>query len=94
MIHAYVKYPQPHLTIHHESSCSMIRMHNRSGKRYRRVDSDNLGQFLTELVRREIPFAAQPGLNDIWLEIALDTTEQELALVHIFQPLIGVIIRR
>ena len=78
MIHVYVNYPQPHLTIHHDPMCASTQKHERNNQRYRRIDSTNVAEFLAELNAHQIPFAAKARLNDIWLETALDTLEQRL----------------
>ncbi len=89
MIYVYVNYPQPHCTIHHDPMCASIQKHGRKNQRYRKIDSTNVAEFLAELKAYQIPFAAKAGFNDIWLEIALDTLEQEVDLVRQFQALIG-----
>ena len=89
MIHVYVNYPNAAITIHSYASCASIRKHQRQGQRYRAVTKSNAKVFLSAFEQRKLPFAAEPGPKDIWLEINLDTPEQEEAVVHIFQVLIG-----
>jgi len=85
----YINYPNPHFSIHRNPACPMIQMHRVPGQRLLRVIPANLGDFLLEFREDRIPFAAQSGLNDIWIEINLHTPEQELNLVHEVQALIG-----
>jgi len=85
----YINYPNPHFSIHFNPACSMIQMHRVPGQRLLRVTPSHLGDFLLEFREERIQFAAQSGLNDIWIEINLDTREQELNLVDEVQALIG-----
>jgi hypothetical protein len=83
----YINYPNPHFTIHRNPSCHKIRVHHVSNQRVSRVTSSNRVDFLSRL--ENIRFAAQRGLNDIWIVINLDTPEQELNLVKEIQAVIG-----
>lgn len=89
MIWVYVNYPNPHFTIHRDAGCGMIQMHQSEKQRHRIVHQQNLGAFLADFIERRIPFAAQSGLNDLWMQIELNTPEQELGLVQVVQALIG-----
>jgi hypothetical protein len=89
MISVYVNYPVPHFTIHRHPSCRSIQMHRVETQRYQTVDQESLGSFLAEFIERRIAFAAQRYLNDMWIQIELDTPDQELGLVHVVQALIG-----
>lgn len=85
----YINYPNPHLTMHRDYSCRMIRMHSKHNQRVRRARISNLDQFLLEFTEQRLPFAAESTLNDIWIEIELDNSEQETGLVHVLQALLG-----
>jgi hypothetical protein len=85
----YVNCPNPHFTVHRDPACRMIQLHGKVNQRVRRVTSDTLGGLLSELIDRRMRFAAQKGLNDLWLEVNLDTPEQEMGLVHIGQAILG-----
>lgn len=89
MIFVYINYPNPHITIHRDPTCGRIQQHQRPGQRVGRIDISSLEGFLAGAIQGQISFAAEAGLNDIWLEIDLPTPEQEIGLVHIFQALIG-----
>jgi len=65
----------------------MIQMHHIPGQRLQKVTSSNLDDFIFNLDR--IPFKAQSGLNDLWIETELDTIRQEADLVSKIRELIG-----
>jgi len=85
----YINYPNPHFTVHRDPSCRMIQMHGKPGQRVRRVTMYTLGDLLSEVIAGKIRFAAESGLNDLWVEIKLDTHDQEIGLVHVLQALLG-----
>ena len=85
----YINYPNPHFTVHRDPSCQMIQMHGKAGQRVRRVSTHTLGDFLSELIQERMRFAAQSGLNDLWIEVRLDTPAQDGALVHVAQAILG-----
>ena len=85
----YVNYPVPHCTIHRDPGCALIRMHQREGQRVMRVNVVNRPQVLTRLSGRDFRFAAQRGLNDLWLDITLETPEKEEAFVREVQAVVG-----
>jgi hypothetical protein len=89
MICVYINYPNPHFTIHRDASCNLIQMHKSPEQRYLRVNRANLGPQLHQFVVGQLRFAAERRLNDMWLEIDLDTPEQEFGLVHVLQALVG-----
>lgn len=86
----YINYPNTRFRIHRNPACPMIQMHHVPGQRVlSEVNPSNLDSFLLEFREERIQFAAQNGLNDMWVEINLDTPEQELKLVHEVRALIG-----
>lgn len=85
----YINYPDPHFSVHRDHSCRMIQMHCKPNQRIRTVSISTLGDVLSEFINEDIPFAAQSGLNDVWIKIELDTPEQEMGLVHVLQAILG-----
>ena len=83
----YVAAPTRNFTIHRNASCSYIQKHGRPHQRHLNVDDSNVGEVLSQL--RGIPFAAQPGLNDLWLEVTLPPIERELRFIHEVKALLG-----
>jgi hypothetical protein len=85
----YVNYPNPYFTVHRDASCTMIQMQGKPNQRVYRVSMRTLGDFLAEVIDGSMPFAAQRALNDVWLEVNLQTPEQEIGLVHVLQAILG-----
>jgi len=85
----YINYPNPHFGVHRDHSCRMIRMRGKPDQRVRTVSIYTLGDALSEFIDEEMRFAAEGGLNDLWIKIHLDTPEQEMGLVHVLQAILG-----
>lgn len=85
----YVNYPQPHFTIHCDPNCKEFRKHKKKEQRRIVVNQDNLGNVLTDLIQNRFHFRAEKSHNDLWLEVSLDTPEQEIGFVHTIQALLG-----
>jgi len=85
----YINYPNPHFTIHKDSSCPQIQIHQKSGQRIIKVNSVNLKSVLSQFVKDAYDFKSEAQLNDLWLDISLSTHEQEIGFVHIIQAILG-----
>ena len=88
-MYVYVNYPNPHFTIHKDPNCAQVQMHGKPGQRVVRVRTGNLGKVLADFSEGRHKFAAHAEANDLWLDISLDTPEQEEGLVHVIQALVG-----
>lgn len=89
MLHVYINYPNPHMTIHADANCRSIRQ---SGKAEPRISEINLGTLTEELSKfadKEYAFAANPAQNDIWLDIDLEDEIFERAVAEFVLRLIG-----
>ena len=89
MIHLYINYPNPHFTIHGNDMCSQIRKMGKNNQRLIAVCMENLNNVLADLMARKYKFAAQKVINDLWIEIFLDSPEQEIGFVNTVQALLG-----
>jgi hypothetical protein len=85
----YINYPNPHFTIHGDSSCQQIRMHKKSGQRVVIVNINTLKDVLGQFIHNAYDFKPEAQLNDLWLDISLASYEQELGFVHTVQALLG-----
>lgn len=85
----YINYPNPHFTIHKNSSCQQIHMHQKSGQRIVKVNSATLKSVISQFVNDAFDFKSEAQLNDLWLDISLSTHEQEIGFVHIIQAILG-----
>lgn len=82
----YINRPNARYTIHGDASCTFIHLKRTPERRVRTVTTKNLDQFLMELIQRRLDFTSN---IDLWLQISLDSPEQELGLVYVVQALIG-----
>jgi len=85
----YLNYPNPHITIHKDASCGQIHMHKKQDQRHISVNSITLRFVLNDFINDKYIFKAEKQFNDLWLEISLDTPEQEMGLVYVIQAIIG-----
>jgi len=88
-MYVYVNYPNPHFTIHRDPNCALVQAHGKAGQRLVRVGADNLDEVLADFAAWKYRFAAHRQANDLWLDISLETPEQEEHLVHVIQALLG-----
>ena len=94
MIHIYVNYPEPHITIHTNSSCGEIQKHKKEGQRHYSVSMQSLTTAIAEFASEKYAFGADRSQNDMWMEVTLGTSAQELAFAEIFRATIGQRYRR
>jgi hypothetical protein len=89
MLSAYINYPNPHITLHFDPTCALIRSHESPGQRILQINVDTVTDVLKNFVDREVRFAAERGLNDMWLFVTFDDRDFEKATVLYIQQLIG-----
>lgn len=85
----YINYPNPHITIHQDVNCGQIQMHNIQNQRQFRVRMSNLRSTLKDFQNNKHLFKAEQFYNDMWLDISLDTIDQEIGLIHVLQAILG-----
>lgn len=86
---AYINYPNPHITIHRDPHCAEFHKNRKTDQRTITVNLQTIKKVLTDFIEEKYRFAAEKSLNDLWLDITLDSPEQETGLVFIIQALIG-----
>jgi len=86
---AYLNYPNSHITIHTDNSCGQIHMHHKKGQRRVNVNAVTLRFVLSDFLNNKYIFKAEKEYNDLWLDVSLNTPEQETGLVHVIQAIIG-----
>ncbi len=85
----YVNYPYPHITIHTNDKCHQVRVHQKEEQRCFVVRPGNVEAVVGELVSERFVFRSDRDFNDLWLDISLDTSEQDLEFVHRVLTLMG-----
>jgi len=85
----YINYPNPHITIHKNASCGQIQSHQKGGQRLVKVSASTLKTVLNLLINDAYDFKAEAQRNDLWLDISLSTSEQEIGFVHVIQAILG-----
>ena len=82
MVHVYLNYPSTHATLHGDPSCGHIPNPPNVGQRRIRLTLDTLSGELVPFVNQEYRFAAEAGLNDMWLDIDLGDATFERAVAE------------
>ncbi|NQV70768.1 MAG: hypothetical protein HQ498_12150 [Pseudohongiella sp.] len=85
MIDVYVNYPNPHITIHADSSCGNIQQHHKRSQRVIKITHGSLSRELLKFAAGDYKFAPNAELNDMWLEVDLEDSKFEHSVVdHIW----------
>jgi hypothetical protein len=85
----YINFPNPHITIHKNASCQQIQMHQKSGQSIVKVSPTTLKNVLSQFINDAYDFKSEAQWNDLWLDISLSTSDQEIGFVHIIQAILG-----
>lgn len=88
MLSAYVNYPNTHVTIHPNPTCSLIRMRQKEDQRRIRINTARISSELLRFESQEHCFGNPPETNDMWLEVDFGDSSFERAVVeHIIRLL-------
>lgn len=85
----YINYPNPHITIHSDTSCNEIFKQHKEGQRKIKVTPTSLKGVLLNFIQDKYDFKTEKVYNDMWLDITLKNYEQEIGFVHIIQAILG-----
>ena len=85
----YLNYSNPHITIHKDNTCGQIHMHHKTEQRRVHINPVALRFVLSDFISDKYMFKSERLFNDLWLDITLDTPEQEVGFVHVIQAIIG-----
>ncbi len=89
MLWAYINYPNPHITVHRDQSCSSIQKQNKHGQRYLKVNMATISKELICFSEKKYPFASKSEVNDMWLEIDFGDSGFENSILDYIRQLIG-----
>ena len=89
MIKAYINYPKPHVTVHHDPNCGTIQVQHKPNQRYLRLNIETISEELLNFRDKKYPFAATRERNDMWLEIDFHDKVFEMAVLVYICRLLG-----
>ncbi len=89
MMQVYINYPNPHITKHADPSCGLVRSQRKSDQRIVRVTAENALAILAAFERGDYRFGATKATNDLWLDLALATRQEEDAFVERLRGILG-----
>jgi hypothetical protein len=85
----YINYPNPHITIHKNTSCRQIQKQQKDEQRHIKIRITNLDDVLTKFINEDYEFRSEKLYNDLWLDISLDNYELEIGVLRTIQAIIG-----
>ena len=89
MTHAHFYFPRSRIGLHHDSSCSYIRMNDKAGQRVIALAPSSLSTNLALFVGKQVPFNATADLNDLWVALDFADSQFELALMNYIRRLLA-----
>jgi hypothetical protein len=89
MLLAYINYPNPHVTIHANLTCSSVKKHDKENQRVVHLKVSSLSRELGNFEKKEYQFGATPEINDMWLKVDFDDFEFERAVVEYVRKILS-----
>jgi len=87
MLRAYFNYPNPHITLHSDTTSKEFQKQNKQNQRLSRI---TLQSFSTELSRLNgLKFGSNADENDLWLEIDFGDRRFEIEIYGYVRRLLG-----
>ena len=94
MLSVYINYPAQRISVHQDPGCKWIPVQHKPYQRVIYINSTNVESELHKLRNKEITFAANRGLNDVWFYINLDNVLIEENLVKTIHEILGCFYKR
>lgn len=86
----YINYPGSRITMHRDADCRAVRKHHKKDQRIVSVTPQTVEKVLSDFTgNMTYNFSASKALNDLWLDIALRTPEEEESFVHTIKALLS-----
>ena len=89
MLNAYVNYPKPEVSAHHDPSCRAIQKNAKPGQRLVRIDAPSIPAELQRFKVKGYTFAANRAGNDMSIEVDFEDADFENAVIACVHRLIG-----
>jgi len=86
---AYINYPKPHIELHNDSECVEFQKHQKSGQRVVVVTSHNIKDVLSDFINDKYRFASNRELNDIWLDVSLETPKHSESFIYTIHSILS-----
>ena len=89
MITIYINYPNPHFTLHSNQNCSFLSRPRKASFRLIQINIDNLKDVLADFATDKHRFSATSLNNDMWIQVDLESEEQETGVANALRMLLG-----
>jgi len=85
----YINYPNSKFTIHRDPHCPAIRMREKENQRIINIESGNVNSILHDFRNQRFKFQSKAELNDMWVEINLNSEAEELDTIKQIKQSLG-----
>ncbi len=89
MTSVYINYPVPHFSVKSGQSSESRMRHEKAERRFFRIDPTSFSSVISQFISGHVRFAADSGLNDIWLNVDFGSPEFEEAVIQYVQEIFG-----
>ncbi|HZT33039.1 MAG TPA: hypothetical protein VFA33_24335 [Bryobacteraceae bacterium] len=79
---AYLNYPEPHMTLHGDSTCREIGKMRKVNQRNLTVDRSSFARVIEQIRAKEFRLGADAAINDVWLTVNFEDPEFEEAVAR------------
>jgi len=86
---AYLNYPVPHITLHHDANCREIQKNAKPNQRDVAFTRASFDKAIGLLVSGGFRLGADVSINDVWLTVDFDDAEFEEAVARYAHRLLG-----
>lgn len=89
VLQVYINYPNPLISVHEDAACTNIGKMSKQGQRHVNLTVTTLSTELLKFQQKGYRFAGDSTFNDMWLQIDLEDSKFEHAVLRYVQELIG-----
>jgi len=89
MLTAYINYPQIHINVYRNRTCSSLQIHDKPEQRVVTINKASLDSELARFKAKEYRFASTAEFNDMWVDVDLDDESTELGVVEKIRELLA-----
>jgi hypothetical protein len=89
MLHAYINYPNPHLSIHGSASCGNIQQQHKSNQRVVKLNRASFSAAVVAFAEKQHQFGSDASTNDMWLVVDFEDDTFEPQVVEYIRQLLA-----
>jgi hypothetical protein len=94
LITIYINYPNSRFNLHGNQNCSFLSRPRKESFRLIQINLDNLNKILADFASGKHRFSSRSLNNDMWVQVDLESEEQEIGVGNTLRMLLGQHYRR